>query len=85
MSLYSGKIFLMTHDQQLKQPRYPIKHNFKCEGEHMAMVQLKRTSMFFYSVFSLRASNVETLVVGLKVLASFEKWVQRLLLENDWN
>jgi hypothetical protein len=39
----------------------------------MAMAQLKRTSMFYYSVFSLGASNVETLVVGVTVLASFEK------------
>jgi hypothetical protein len=51
----------------------------------MVMAQLKRTLMFCYSIFSLGASNVETLVVGVKVLASFEKWVQILLLENDYD
>jgi hypothetical protein len=41
----------------------------------MEMAQLERNSKFCYSLFSLGPSNVETLVLRAKVLASFENWV----------
>jgi hypothetical protein len=40
--------------------------------------------MLCCSASSLGVPNDETLIAGVKVLASLENWVQGLFLENDW-